>query len=344
MPDNNFLDELGEDDIDLTIFDEEEDLPEETLVESEGVLVDTITGEVVEEGPEAGLPANIPPEEPKAAMSEKEVLGNMDDLGLTTDPKDFAEGVAPKAPESPPVASEPEKDKPAPDVPAIKAAALESSPMGNAIQRAISLMEFKHVKELDPLFVKFEDCNFGEFTPEIEEAQAIIDHYYIDGYEAHAGRAEHDLGKLSAIMARIGRAAGYFQGSGERYEDVSRTVRAACYTELKEIRDEHGVKVSDKDADEVGRVLAGKFLKDQGKIEVIGKMVTNFWFAARKFIDILEGIIIRNRSENKVEGHTEAAARRQDPDAKPAQVDQPDLPVLQSATEPEGITDDGCDF
>lgn len=345
MADDNFLDDIDDDDIDMTIFDEEEDLPkqeevseEEEIIQKGDIVVNTGTGEIYEEGPEAGLPAEVPPEDAKYDDDADDVVAHMDELGLTAPEKPEDAAPEAQAEEKPDETSETEKPKEQPATPAPGPAS--DGPKGNAIQKAISLMEYKHVLAMDPLFAKFEDCDFGEFTEEINEAQQIIDMYYTDGWEAHMGRAEFDLGKLSAIMARIGRAAGYLTGSGERFEDVERAVRAGCYTELKEIRDEHGVRVSDKDADEVSRALSAKFVAKYAKAPVVGRMVLNFWFAARKFIDVLEGIIMRNRSETKVEHHAEGAARLPDPDSKPFRTMEE---IEEQSIEPVEV-DRGCDF
>ena len=55
--------------------------------------------------------------------------------------------------------------------------------------------------------------------------------------------------------------------------------------------------------------MSGKYILDKAKAVVLSKIVTNFWFSMRRFIDILEGIIIRGRSEAGLEKHAEAAAR-----------------------------------
>jgi len=336
----NFLDPDDNIELDMGIFDEEdEDViveeekkkepgtkpgPGDLTVDVDGDTVDPVTGEVLIEA----LVENKGPEVDK-------VVENMEKLGLTTD----WEGKPEKAPESP-LEDLAEMQDPSCDMngeqgtegdvgaPAEKP---KDTVKGNSIQKAISLLDYHHVKDLEP-DVQFSDCDFGVFETEIAEAQEIIDRYYNEGFEQNLGRAEWDLGKLSAIMVRLGRAVGFFQGGGEQIEKFRRATEAGVYVELKELKVEHELAVSDKDADKTSRMLAAKYTKKHVKNELLAKMITNFWFSARKFIDVLEGIIVRNRSGAKTEVHAEAAARRPDPDDRPV---APEVEVFKERDMPK---------
>ena len=343
MPD--FLDDLEPVDIDEGIFEEEDENaaiedgdqpaviqptekteepppPETTIIEHEDMVVDTETGEVLASGVEAGLPTDRPdeeeprenvPAEPDDTVEERMAEGKKEEPEPYTDEQlDELFGndgavedklidipaehtcEAPKEEQQEQLEEEPQ--------------ALPARPMSQ-IQKAINLMEFKHIKDLDPREVKFEDCDFGEFENEIKDAQQIVDGYYTRVFDVNPVDAEYDLGKLSALMVRVSRAVGYFQGLAEMNEDHRKFARAAIYTELKELKDEHSLRISDKDADHTARTMSGKYILDKAKAVVLAKMVTNFWFSMRRFIDILEGIIIRGRSEAGLERHAEAAVR-----------------------------------
>lgn len=300
----NFLDRTDLDDtnLDLGIFEEEEPEKEEQVLEQiDNIVVDKKTGEIVIEGDVLGNNTAV-----EANPDTADIILHMDDIGLTANkihPVDANNKVPDLMPEK------------------IKK---ESFVADNPIRKAISRMEYKYVKELEPHTISFRDCDFTEFKDEINEAQRIISLYYESGVDANLGRAEHDLGKLSAIMCRIGAATGYIQGNGEAFDRVFKNVRSACYTELKEMKsDNDDIKISDKDIENVAQVLAGTQLKGISKVEIQGKMIMNFWFALRKFIDILDAQIVRSRSEGKTEEHTEAAAHHPDPDNKPRAEPEP---------------------
>lgn len=324
MNDNFFDNDDIEPDIDMGIFDEEdadapeveeekvveepveEEAPEEEseeeaeLVQVGDIVVDTDTGEVVAQGDDL-IPDELPtePEPPDDLPTDEELdelFGTTGDETLVEtgeeghkfeNPEEEHEEVSP--------AEEPEK--------IVK-------PTGNAIEDAINLMTFKHINDLDPRTVKLEDCDFGQFETEMKEAQDIVDKYYERGFETNPHEAEVDLGKLSAIMVRISRAVGFYQGGSEQLEEVRKFAKSALYTEFKELRDKHSLRISDKDADHAARMMAGKYMVEKARANTLGKMVTNFWYATRKFIDVLEGIIIRNRSEHRLEQHAEAAIDR----------------------------------
>lgn len=338
----NFLDpnDLDETDLDLGIFEEEEpeeeteevDTPEVTeekpLEQVDDVVVDTETGEVVAEDDEVlnfdgpGSPEDVD-DEGEPAMTEEEILKHMDELGLTPAEK----------PDIPP-----EAQKAVEEVKEALEGGKKLAPKNN-IQAALDLVTFKHVQEMEPIFVKFEDCNFGVFTEEIKEAQEIIDWYYENGFDTMPPNAEYDLGKLSAIMARISRATGYIQGVGDQVEPAEKATRAAFYVEMKEIKDAHNLKLSDKDTEYASKMLTAKYLKKFAGAGVKSRMATNFWFAVRKFIDYLESAIARNLSDAKLEEHTEAAVFK-----TPPRYDGP-APEYKKDTKPEPIKEDGgCEF
>ena len=305
---SNFLDDDLEPELDMGIFDEEDedaeivtDPPVTTLIEHEDMVVDIETGEVIDSGPEAGLPDKLAEDEEKREPAPPDLTieemaeekPNLDEDVMTDEELDDMFGTK-GIPIEPTLPSKPDP------LPPLKVSDLD---------RAINMMEFKHITDLDPSTVKFEDCSFEEFETEIHEAQDMVNGYYKRVFDINPVDAEYDLGRLSALMVRLSRAVGYFQGLAEMHEDTRKFARAAIYTEMKTLKDKHTLKISDKDADHASRTLTGKYIATKSKAVVLAKMVTNFWFAMRRFIDILEGIIIRGRSEAKLEVHAENAIR-----------------------------------
>lgn len=351
---SNFLDDDLEPELDTGIFDEEDEdaepettepivekpvekakkvetSPITTLIEHEDMVVDTETGEVIDSGPEAGLPAEVPeteevrtPAEPDLTIEEMAQEDKKPDLTedvMTEEELDkmfgnngnaivvdrgssiVEDGITIPTEMSYTTLEETLPSEPDP-LPPLKTSDLD---------KLISMMEFKHITELDPSTIKFEDCNFGEFETEIHEAQDMVNGYYTRAFDINPVDAEYDLGRLSALMVRLSRAVGYFQGLAEMQEDTRKFSRAAIYTEMKTLKDKHSLKLSDKDADHASRTLTGKYITAKSKAVVLSKMVTNFWFAMRRFIDVLEGIIIRGRSEARLEVHAENAIRHLSP-------------------------------
>jgi len=206
------------------------------------------------------------------------------------------------------------KDSSVEDVPAATLGEAIVPPVPEAektgLERILSRVTGTRVQEMLQSVPEFSDLLFEGFAEEIGEASRIIERYYAQGLESNLGRAEEDLAKCAAILVRLASPLGFVQGVSADWQEKKKLAMSGYYLELRTIRERDGINLTQGDADMACRVLASNVITHMGNALAAEKSLTNFWYALKDFIHILESQISRRFTEGRYDKMAEGGLRQ----------------------------------
>ncbi len=201
------------------------------------------------------------------------------------------------------------------------------------LNKLMKAANHKSVRELCEFSRSYADMNYQEdFAYLVGRIQEIVKKYRERGFVANISSAVDDLIELSGLMVSLSEPLGFLEGCFEEAEEIRKLAKSAFYLEAKKLKVD-GWKVTDKDAEHIGRTLARPYIESKGQADIQARMLRNLWYGTRHLIDMLNATIMRAGSEVKYIELAESAAHRDksDPtDFDPKSTHKEDCDALQA--------------
>jgi len=189
--------------------------------------------------------------------------------------------------------------------------AVATKPDGDTIlDQLLDAANYKRVREACDFGRSYAEMNYSEdFAYLVGRVHEIVKKYKDRGFAANISSAADDLIELSGLLVTLSEPLGYLEGCFEEAEEIRKLAKSALYLEAKKLKVE-GWRVTDRDAEHIGRQLAHPYILQKGKADIHARMMRNLWYGTRHFIDMLNATIMRAGSEMKYVEMSEAAAHR----------------------------------
>ena len=124
----------------------------------------------------------------------------------------------------------------------------------------------------------------------VNQVLSIIRAYEKEGIRARLGHLDDDITKLSALLVTLSMHAGAMQGHSFHIEENIKVLSATTYARADAASVEQDIKLTKDDHTAVSRIISKDARERHVASEAANKVITNLYFAAKQFVDILSNI------------------------------------------------------
>jgi len=129
-----------------------------------------------------------------------------------------------------------------------------------------------------------------EHAEEIGFIFQITNKYMNGDIDQFSHEIDHDLAKLAAGLVRLSTILGYAEGVAGQVEAARKFAIAKTFTQVKDIAEEEKLHVTDSSTNNLSREASKEIIKYKNETHTISRVLSNLYYSARVFIQILEGV------------------------------------------------------
>jgi hypothetical protein len=109
-----------------------------------------------------------------------------------------------------------------------------------------------------------------------------------------------DVITLSALLVNLSIDIGNAQGLSTHFEHNRKTAYAEAFTDIIQIAEEDGLKISNAEAENISRSVSKEATEIAAQAEMTSRVMTYMYYAAKSFVDILNSTLNRMSRENSL--------------------------------------------